>query len=82
MTTNTGDETMNTTREATLIKYRWDAQAGVEPGWYCESYNEAGEMIDDSQKVWWPIDVDQYETEPELVAALHRAFPDAAVEPW
>ena len=67
------------TQTVTRVIYRWDDQPGVEPGWYCESYDTDGEMIDDSQKVWWPIDVDNYETAEELEQALAAAFPGAEV---
>lgn len=63
------------------VTYRWDDQPGVTPGWYCESRDENGRTVDDSQKIWWPIDVDQFgeDERAELAQALRDAFPDAVV---
>lgn len=71
---------MTATNEITRITCRWDDQAGVEAGWYCESW--AGEtMIDDSQKVWFPVAVDGYTRDQadELRAAMADAFPGAEI---
>jgi hypothetical protein len=65
------------------VTYRWDDQIGGTPGWYCQRLDDSGNVLDDSQKIWWPVDVDYYDegAEPDLVAALCGAFPDAIVEP-
>ena len=71
---------MTATNEITRVTYRWDDQPGVEPGWYCESW-AGSRMIDDGQKIWFPVSVDEY-TEAErsdLVAALREAFPAAEI---
>lgn len=71
---------MSTTGGVTRVTYRWDDQPGVEPGWYCESFDSGGPR-DDSQKVWFPVRVDDFgESEgPELAGALQAAFPGADV---
>lgn len=65
----------------TRVTYRWDAPAGVEAGWYAESW-AGGEMMDDSQKVWFPVAVDGYDRDQadELEGALRGAFPAAEIE--
>lgn len=71
---------MTTQNEITKVTVRWDDQAGVEPGWYCESW--AGEtMIDDSQKVWFPVQVDSFgqDERSDLIVALKEAFPAAKI---
>jgi hypothetical protein len=64
-----------------VIRMRWMDNHGLNPGWYVEVY-EAGRIITDSQKVSFPIDVDDYEeTEDEaLVAALRKEYPNAEIE--
>lgn len=72
---------MTATTEITRVTVRWDEQEGCEPGWYCQSW--AGkEYRDDSQKIWWPIDTDEYaETDAEdLADALQDAFPNAEIK--
>jgi hypothetical protein len=71
---------MDTTTEITKVTCRWDDQAGVTPGWYCESY-KGDEMADDSQKVWFPVDVEDYSQgqRSELRTALKEAFPGADI---
>lgn len=69
------------TTTVTRVTYRWDDQPGVEAGWYAESW--AGrEMLDDSQKVWFPVAVDGYDRDEaaELAEALAEAFPGAEIE--
>lgn len=62
------------------VTCRWDDQPGAVPGWYCQSYDADG-FVDDSQKVWWPVDVDDYshDQRSELVTALQEAFPNATI---
>ena len=69
-----------TNTDITRITYRWDDQPGVEAGWYCQSYDADG-FCDDSQKVWFPVSVDDYaeDEQAELVAALKEAFPNAEI---
>lgn len=57
------------------VTVRWD------DGWYCEAYDEDDNFLDDSQKVWFPIDTDYYGTgEAEsLSLALTEAFPMAEI---
>jgi hypothetical protein len=68
-------------RTATLVRYRWDDQAGCESGWYAESYDADGNLIDDSQKMWWP-DLDECETEEAVRQTLKSAFPGAVITSW
>lgn len=60
------------------IRCRWDDSCGVEPGWYCETFNIHGTMLDDSQKIWFPINVDEFNKsqKTELKNALYDAFED------
>ena len=38
----------------------WDDRPGVDqPGWYVTHHDSEGEIIDDSVKIWFKIDVDQ-----------------------
>lgn len=69
------------TNDITRVTYRWDDQAGVEPGWYAMSYDADGRERDDSQKVWFPVSVDLYERDEAglLEAALQEAFPGADI---
>lgn len=71
---------MTTQNEITKVTVRWDDQAGVEPGWYCESW-EGDKMIDDSQKVWFPVQVDSFgqDERSDLIVALKEAFPAAKI---
>lgn len=65
----------------TRVTYRWDDQPGVSPGWYCESWSSDGTMQDDSQKIWFPVTVDDYTQAQEagLREALREAFPAADI---
>ena len=65
----------------TRVTCRWDDRPGVEPGWYCETF-DGNRMMDDSQKVWFPVSVDDFGREEEdvLVTALREAFPGAEIE--
>jgi hypothetical protein len=71
--------TMKTTNtDITRVTYRWDDQDGVGAGWYCQSF--AGcVFVDDSQKVWYPVSVDDYAEQAELVASLKKVFPNAEI---
>ena len=63
------------------LRYWLDNQVGVTPGWYVQAWG-AGKFLCDSQKVWFPVDVDDFGPveEEELVAALKDEFPDATIE--
>lgn len=68
------------TKAITRVTCRWDDQAGVEPGWYCESWSD-DDVVDDSQKVWFPVEVvyfDRSQTD-ELRESLVKAFPFADI---
>ena len=68
------DETIRT------VRYYWDDQTGVDPGWYVETWNTDG-RVDDSQKVWFPVAVEDYSREDRaaLHAALLEQYPYAAI---
>lgn len=68
------------TTTITRVTCRWDDQPGVNPGWYCESHDADG-RVDDSQKVWFPVSVDDYghDEADDLRAALAEAFPAAEI---
>ena len=68
------------TATITRVTYRWDDQPGVTPGWYCESW-AGDEMIDDSQKIWFPVDAEDFAQGQagDLEAALRNAFPSAEI---
>jgi len=70
----------NTDTDVTRVTYRWDDRPGVEAGWYCQSF-EGAKFMDDSQKVWFLVDVDDYDEDEEdaLVEALQEAYPSAEI---
>jgi hypothetical protein len=60
------------------VAYRWDTTDPANPGWYVEVRD--GELvIDDSEKVGFPVEVDRYQDGQELAEALKAAYPDANV---
>lgn len=69
-----------TDTDVTRVTYRWDDQPGIDAGWYCQSF-EGNEYMDDSQKVWFPVSVDDYGEDEagEMVEALQEAFPNAEI---
>lgn len=73
-------ETEMRATEIHRVTYRWDDQSGAEPGWYCQTFS-GGELVDDSQKIWFPVGVDQFAEDEldDLVAALRGHFPIAEV---
>lgn len=68
--------------DVSRVRYWWDDRQGVEAGWYCETYDADGDLRDDSQKVWFPVSVDEFahNQADELEAALKEAFPGAELE--
>lgn len=65
----------------TRIRFWWDENDPNNPGWYAV-VSEGNHVIDDSQKVWFPVDVDDYGQDEgeELAVALQAAFPDAEID--
>lgn len=65
---------------ATQIQYWWDDQDPQNAGWYAREMQD-GEFRDDSMKVWFPVEVDEYDQDQseDLAAALAEAFPDAEI---
>lgn len=65
------------------IKLYWDAPVGVTAGWFAELEGKRPEgewmTLDDSQKVGFPVDLDEFteDQESEAKAALLEAFPGA-----
>lgn len=72
---------MKSDNDITRVTVRWDDQSGCEAGWYCETW-VGREMIDDSQKVWFPVAVDSFgrDEADELEESLREAFPEAEIE--
>jgi hypothetical protein len=64
----------------------WDKQDSSNEGWHVSTYTRdvTGNWCegDDSQKVWFPVAVDDYtqEQSAELLAALALEFDGAAIE--
>jgi hypothetical protein len=71
---------MTKNEEITRVVCRWDDTPGISPSWYCQSWI-GGELIDDSQKVWFPVNVDCFlhSEDKELKGVLSEAFPNAAI---
>ena len=72
-----------------VLKVSWDDQAGIEPGWHVEvqrpdEEGPHGQMayVDDSQKVWFPVDVDRFgrHQRAALLAELATVYPGAEIE--
>lgn len=63
------------------IEYYWDTSDPCNEGWYAMGRDETGEIVDDSMKVWFGVDVDDYDKDQgdELGQALREAYPDAEV---
>ena len=61
------------------VEYYWDAQPGVDAGWYARTVTACGSHADDSQKIWFPVYVDEFTADDEsgLRSALAAAFPGA-----
>lgn len=62
------------------LRVCWDDQPGVDPGWYVE-VRKNGKYFDDSMKVWFGIDVDDYKRsqKEDLAVALLEKYPGAKV---
>jgi hypothetical protein len=72
--------------DVTTLLYHWDDQPGVTPGWYVEALawdeeESVDRFVDDSMKVWFPVDTDDYDESQEesLVSALREEFPGAEI---
>ena len=63
------------------VEYWWDDQDSSNAGWYARTRDENGDERDDSMKVWFPVEVDEYDEDQgdELAEALQEAFPDAEI---
>ena len=63
------------------VEYWWDAQDSDNAGWYARTIDAERQIIDDSEKVWFPVDVAEYgyEQSSELAGALRDAFPGAKI---
>lgn len=70
---------MNATQIESL-RYRWDDQFGVTPGWYCECRVD-DRIVSDSVKIDFPLNVDDFgrDDESDLREALAAAFPNASL---
>lgn len=58
------------------IEVRWDETDRNNPGWYVEVFDEDGMTEIDSQKIWFPIDVNKYSrnNKSRLLKDIHKAF--------
>jgi hypothetical protein len=66
---------------ATTIRAYWDEQDADNVGWYAMQIDENGTVLDDSQKIWWPVSLDYERDEAaEVEAALRAEFPGATIE--
>ena len=63
------------------LRYWWDSQYPDNTGWYVEALDSEGQFLCDSQKIWYPVDTDDFgqDEEAELVEALKAEFPDATI---
>lgn len=63
------------------IEFYWDTTDPANAGWYAMERSADGEIIDDSMKVWFPVDVDEFGESDgqQLKEALIEAFPDHEV---
>lgn len=59
------------------INVWWCTNDPNNTGWYGEVRNEQGDVIDDTMKVWFLVDVDQYGRQEgyALQEALEQAYP-------
>jgi len=58
------------------VKHYWDTQDQNSVGWYVEVQTDKGEYIIDSAKIWFPVNVDDYnqDQEKEMLVAVHSAM--------
>ena len=68
-------------RTAQKLTIYWDTHAPAQPGWYVEARDESGDIVVDSMKIWFPVEVDWYgeRDKADLVADLREAYPDATI---
>lgn len=71
----------NVRDKVTRVTVGWDDQPGVEPGWYCQSW-EGEELDGDSMKAFFPVSVDDFGQDQytELARALRESFPNAEID--
>ena len=64
----------------TLTVY-WDSHDRAHPGWYVEVRDGYGDIIVDSLKIWFALEVDWYgeNQEVELIADLREAYFGATI---
>ena len=60
------------------VKAHWDAQEGAAEGWYVQVVDENGNVVDDSEKIGFEVDADEFTRSEEkaLAEALGAAFPE------
>jgi len=65
----------------TVVAY-FDTQVGAQPGWYAKVLDRKGDIITDSQKIDFPLDLSRFRPEEgtRLLVALDHAFPECEVE--
>lgn len=59
----------------------WDKQDPSNEGWHVEARDALGGVVTDSQKIWFPVSVDDFtrEQRPGLLAALALEFDGAEI---
>jgi len=70
---------MTRKHDGELVEYRYDVVDIDNCGWYVARFGRDGNVIEDSQKVTFPVDVDGYDNADDLAAALRAAFLGATV---
>ena len=61
------------------IEYRFDAIDINNCGWYVARFGHNGDLIEDSEKVTFAVNVDDYDNPDDLADALRAAYPGAKV---
>ena len=68
-------------RNITSVSVRWDDQDGATPGWYAEAKDADGVTVTDSQKISFPLNVDEFAREDQgpLTDALADLYPESRI---
>jgi hypothetical protein len=62
------------------VDCHWDTDGDTE-GWYCQALRADGTCVEDSMKMWFPVDVDDFNEHQgdKLARALKRAYRGAEI---
>ena len=65
-----------------IIRMYWDDQDRDNAGWYVMIMDGNRDFVDDSIKIWFPVNVNEFgpDDEAALKDALMEAYPDAEFE--